>query len=145
MKMSSREYPQRPIVGVGAVILHENSVLLVKRGKPPRNEEWSLPGGAQRVGEPILDALCREVKEETGLDVSICSLIDVIDGIFHDTEGKTQFHYTLIDYLAIPTSHELRAGSDAAEVKWFALDELGEIEIWSETRRIITTAASLNA
>ncbi len=138
-----RDYPDRPFVGVGAVILEADRVLLVKRGKPPRDKEWSLPGGAQDVGETVDACLRREVREETNLEVSIRALIDVIDGIFTDDSGRVQYHYTMIDYLAERRSGEPEAGDDVSDVAWFRLDELDGLAIWSETRRVIARAHSL--
>lgn len=126
-----------PLIGVGAVVLGGDEVLLVRRRHPPRQGEWSLPGGRQEWGETVADTLCREVREETGLVVRVLGLIDVVDLIERDgTTGRVERHYTLIDLLAEPVGGTARAGSDASEVGWFALDRLPAL--WSETRRVIT-------
>ncbi len=100
----SRLYPSRPIVGVGAVILRDGEVLIVRRANPPLQGEWSIPGGALDLGEKLRDGVAREVREETGLDVEVGPVLDVFDSIFPDSEGRTQYHYVLIDYLC----HALR-------------------------------------
>ena len=97
--ISSREFPCRPLIGVGAVVINDDKVLMIKRGKPPSQGRWSLPGGAQKTGETVGEAACREVAEETGLKVQIQGLIDVVDSITRDGNGKIQYHYTLIDLL----------------------------------------------
>lgn len=135
--MTSREYPNRPIVGLGLVILGPRGVVLIKRGKPPRVGAWSLPGGAQKVGETVAQGLAREAKEETGLDVEIIQMIDVVDSITSDPSGDIKYHYTLVDFAAVVTSGTLLAGSDAMDARWFQPPELGALNLWSETTRII--------
>ena len=122
--MSSRAYPDRPIVGVGAVILRDNRVLLVRRGTEPLRGEWSLPGGMLEIGESLRQAAEREVLEETGLRVRAERVIEVFDSITPDAFGRTQFHYVLIDFLCLPIGGELRAGSDVADAVWARVDEL---------------------
>ena len=137
----SRLYPDRPIVGIGIVILRGDEVLLIRRGKPPRQGQWSLPGGAQKTGETVFDAARREVREETGLAVEILGLVDVVDSIERDEAGRARYHFTLVDVLAEWRSGEAVAAGDAAEVAWFELDALGGLGLWSETERIIRLAA----
>jgi len=133
----SREYPPRPIVGIGAVVLHGADVLLIRRGKPPRQGDWSLPGGAQKLGETVIEAAHREIREEAGCDIEVLELLDVIDSIRHDADGRVQYHYTLVDVLAVAKSRNLRAGGDAAEASWFGRDQVAAMDLWSETRRMI--------
>lgn len=137
----SRLYPQQPLVGVGAVIWRDDRVLLIRRGKPPRQDEWSLPGGRQELGETVAEAARREVVEETGLEVVVRDVIGVVDLIERDEDGRVRFHYTLIDVLAEWHTGEAQAGDDAAEVTWAALDELPRYRLWSETERIIRLSA----
>ena len=138
-----REYPKRPWVGVGVVVWRAGDVLMVKRGKPPRLGSWSLPGGAQRLGETAAEAALREVAEETGLEVDILGLIDVVDSIQRDGAGAIRYHYTLIDFAAQWRAGTPVAGDDAAEAKFFAAADLKELDLWSETRRIIAASESL--
>jgi ADP-ribose pyrophosphatase YjhB (NUDIX family) len=140
---NAREKPTRPVVGVGAVVLRGAEVLLIRRAKPPKQGEWSLPGGAQELGETARAAAAREVQEETGLTVRIGALIDVIDFIEEDVPGAPLFHYTLIDFLAEPTGGTLQPGSDAADVRFFPLEEALALPLWEETRRILRRAAAM--
>jgi len=119
-----REYPDRPIVGVGAVIVKDDRVVLVKRGAPPLQGEWSLPGGVVEVGETLRAAVQREALEETGLTVQAGEVLEVLDRIIPGDNGKTQYHYVLIDFLCRITGGQLLAGGDAAEVTWARDSEL---------------------
>lgn len=136
----SREYPARPVIGVGTVVWHGERVLLVQRGRPPRQGQWSLPGGAQHLGESVADAARREVQEETGLEVEVGPVIATVDLIEHDADGRVRYHYTLIDFTAEANSAELLPGDDAADARWFDLDQIEPLGLWSETRRIIELA-----
>lgn len=133
----SRLYPDRPFVGVGAVVLNGGRVLLARRGNPPRAGDWSLPGGAQMIGETVFEAACREVREETGLDVEVLGVVDVVDSITRDADGRVRYHYTLVDVVAEAAGDAATAGDDAAAVGWFSLDDLAGMKLWSETERII--------
>lgn len=139
----SRDYPTKPLVGVGAVIWRDDKVLLVRRGKPPKDGEWSLPGGAQELGETILQALTREVQEETGLTIKVVALIDVIDAIIPDKDGDIRNHYTLIDFAARWVGGDARAGDDVTAVRWVTLEELSEYGLWQETSRVIRDSVKL--
>lgn len=131
----------RPRVGAGIILIRDGSVLLVRRGKPPREGEWSLPGGAQEAGETLHEAALRELREETGLEAEIIGLVDAVDLMpGHDNES----HYTLIDFLARCTGGALEPGSDAADARWFPLGDLGSLNLWEETRRVIRKAAALS-
>lgn len=136
-----RQYPERPLVGVGVVVWRDEQVLLVKRGKPPRQGQWSLPGGLQHLGETVFAAACREVAEETTLEVEIVDVVAVIDSIQRDEEGGVRYHFTLVDVLAEWRSGEARAQDDAADVAWAGLDELADYRLWDETVRVIGLAA----
>ena len=136
----SREYPSRPIVGVGVVVWNAERVLLVRRGKPPRAGHWSLPGGAQGLGETIAEAARREVKEEAGLDLTLGDIVATVDLIERDQQGRIRYHYTLIDFVAEAASPELHPGSDAADARWFDLGEIEALGLWSETVRVIKLA-----
>jgi ADP-ribose pyrophosphatase YjhB (NUDIX family) len=141
----SRDYPDRPVVGVGAVVFRDERVLLIRRAKPPRAGEWSLPGGAQELGEGVLEAARREVREETGLELARVELLTVVDSIGRDEAGRVRWHYTLVDVWGEAAPGEARAGGDAAEVAWFGLDELEGLGLWSETLRVVRLAAERRA
>jgi ADP-ribose pyrophosphatase YjhB (NUDIX family) len=141
----SRDYPQRPIVGVGAVVWRGDRVLLIQRGKPPRAGEWSLPGGVQELGESVLEAARREVLEEAGLELARVELLTVVDSIGRDEEGRVRWHFTLIDVWAEAAPGQARPGSDATAVGWFTMDELEGLDLWSETLRVIRLAAERRA
>ncbi len=137
----SREHPSRPVVGVGAVILRDDRVLLVRRGRPPRAGQWSLPGGAQKLGETVEEAVRREIREETGLELARIELLAVVDSIHRDPDGRIRYHYTLIDVLGEAAPGEVRPGDDAQEVAWFPLSELERLDLWDETLRVIRLAS----
>ena len=118
-----REYPERPLVGVGGVVIADGRTLLIRRGSPPLEGEWSIPGGMLELGETLRDGVAREIEEETGLRVKSEEVLDVFDSIVTDAEGKTQYHYVLVDYLCSVTGGELRAASDVSEARWATLDE----------------------
>ncbi|HZU30461.1 MAG TPA: NUDIX hydrolase [Candidatus Angelobacter sp.] len=126
---SSREYPDRPIVGVGAVIIDEGRVLLVKRGSPPLLGEWSLPGGVVELGETLRAAAEREAQEETGLLVKAGEVLEVFDRIIPGRNNAPQYHYVLIDFLCAVLGGELRAGGDAADARWVKESELVEFKL----------------
>ncbi|MEE2721835.1 MAG: NUDIX hydrolase [Pseudomonadota bacterium] len=138
--MSSREYPDRPVCGVGVVCFKDDQVLLVKRAKPPITREWSIPGGGQELGETTREAALRELKEETGVDARLIGLIDVIDTVRKDEEGRIQFHYTLVDFAAEWLAGEPVADDDVSDARWAPLADIDDQGLWSETIRIIRAA-----
>ena len=144
MTDSRSQLPTSPVLGVGAVIFNgAREIVLVRRGKPPRQHQWSIPGGHVEWGESVHEALLREVSEETGLTVEIAGLIDVVDLVTRDDAGNITSHYVLIDYAVRAVAGELRAGSDAAEAQWVPFSRLDEYRLWSETRRIIEAGGRL--
>ena len=138
----NREYPERPFVGVGVVVLRGNEVLLIQRGKAPNKGQWSIPGGKQRLGETIVQAVHRELLEETRVKIKQPALLDVVDVIMPDDKGEIQYHYTLVDYQAEWLSGECRSGDDADAVKWVSFDELNSVGLLEITREIILKAFS---
>lgn len=136
-----RTYPERPFVGIGAIVFRNEEVLLIRRGKPPREGQWSLPGGIQQLGETVFEAARREVREEAGLEIEVIDVVAVVDAITRDDGGRVKYHYTLVDLLAEWRSGEAVAGDDAAEVAWAACDRLAEFGLWSETARVVHLAA----
>ena len=136
-----REYPRRPFAAVGVVVFREDTVLLIRRGKPPREGEWSLPGGSQNLGETVRETAVREVLEETGVTIRDPEFLEVIDAILHDDKGRVRYHYTLIDFQAEWEAGEPIAADDAQHAEWVPLSRLEELNLWSKTVEIIRTAA----
>ena len=133
-----RHYPEAPILGVGAIVFDDaGRVLLIQRGKPPRAGQWSIPGGMVELGEKLLDAVQREVKEECSIDIEVCDVVLIYEPIFHDAEGKIEFHYVLVDYWARHSSGEAVANDDALAVAWVALDDLPEYHLPQATFDVI--------
>jgi 8-oxo-dGTP diphosphatase len=136
--MSPREYPDRPWVGIGVVVIHDGAVLLVRRGRPPRQGQWGLPGGAQELGETVFDAARREVLEETGLQVIPRKVLTTVDGITRDAAGRVRWHYTLIEVLAdCPGGGTPVTGDDADAAVWVPLAAAEAMLDWDEARRVI--------
>jgi ADP-ribose pyrophosphatase YjhB (NUDIX family) len=133
----SREYPDNPLVGVGAVIVKDNLVLLVRRGQAPLLGEWSLPGGVLECGETLRDAAIREALEETGLEVETGMLLGVYERVIRSENGRVRYHYVLIDFLCRVVAGDLKAGSDAADVRWFESVELDGLNLPRDTRDVI--------
>lgn len=144
-KSSSREYPSYPVVGVGVVVWKDGAVLLIRRGKPPREGTWSLPGGRQKLGETVREAAIREVGEEAGIEITIGNLLDVVDSLTRDGGDEILYHYTLVDFDADWQAGEARAGGDAAEILWADPKSLERYDLWSETTRIIALSAETRA
>lgn len=138
-----RRYPQRPVVGVGGIVLALDQVLLVQRGAPPSKGLWSLPGGAVRVGESLREACAREVAEETGVAVSVGPLVDVFERILRDPDGRVEYHYVLHDYLCTAPLTPPQAGDDAADARWAPLAELDRAQLTPDTQRVILAAAAM--
>jgi 8-oxo-dGTP diphosphatase len=132
-----REFPEVPLVGVGAIIIEDSRVLLVKRAHPPLQAQWSIPGGVLEVGELVREAAVREAREETGLVVEPGDLLGVYDRVLRNAEKRVQYHYVLIDFLCRRVGGELAASSDAAEVRWFARDELPPLNLAEDTQDVI--------
>ena len=132
-----REFPEFPLVGVGAIIIEGDRVVLVKRANPPIQGQWSIPGGVLEVGEMVRDAAIREAREETGLIVDPGELLGVYDRILRDPEKRVQYHYVLIDFLCRATGGQLQAATDAAEVGWFTRTELPALNLAEDTQDVI--------
>jgi len=132
-----REFPEAPLVGVGAIIIEDSRVVLVKRAHPPLEGKWSIPGGVLEVGELVREAAVREAHEETGLIVAPGDLLGVFDRILRSADGRVQYHYVLIDFLCRPVGGELKAAGDAAEVRWFTPEELPPLKLAEDTEDVI--------
>ena len=141
----SRAFPARPVVGVGGVVLDGDRCLLVRRGHPPLQGEWSLPGGAVELGEELEAATIREVREETGLDVAVECLVDVVDRIHHTDDGRIEYHFVVVDYLCVPVGTDAVAGSDAADVRWVAATDLESYGVSATARAVIAKAFAMSA
>ena len=140
---AGREYPARPIVGVGGVVFAGDRVLLIKRRFEPLAGRWSLPGGAVEVGETLAEGLAREMKEETGLDVLVGPVVDVFDRITRDDDGRVRFHYVLVDFLCRVRAGVPAPGSDVAEVVLAGPDELARYELTPKTLDVVSRARTL--
>src|SRR5271157_6365052 len=132
-----RDYPERPIIGVGAVIVRGERVLLVRRATEPLKGEWSVPGGALELGEKLRDGAVREALEETGLGVEVGEVLDVFDSIFPDADGRTQYHFVLIDFLCRSAAGEATAGSDVSDVKWVTEADLADLHLRDSIAQVV--------
>lgn len=141
--MTGREYPVRPVVGIGVIVLRSDAVLLVRRGQAPALGEWSLPGGAQELGETAEEGARRELAEETGLAVGQLHLVGHFDSIHRDAEGRIRFHYTILDFAAAYTSGEAHAGSDVAELVWAPDADLARFRLRPQALAMIARAQGL--
>ena len=137
---SHREYPDRPIVGVGGVVISSGRALLIRRGSPPLVGQWSIPGGMLEVGETLIEGVRRELAEETGIEVRVLELIEVFERIDLDASGKPQYHFVILDYLCEMVRGEPRAGSDVTAVAWAAPSELAEYSLTPTATRVIEKA-----
>ncbi|HEV3252826.1 MAG TPA: NUDIX hydrolase [Candidatus Acidoferrales bacterium] len=140
----TREYPDRPVVGVGGVVIRDGRALLIRRGSPPLEGQWSIPGGTLELGETIAEGVRRELREETGLEVHVLDLIEVFDRIFPDGEGRPQYHFVIIDYLCESAVGTPRAGSDVTDVAWAGEEELGRFNLTAAATRVLKKAFALS-
>lgn len=137
-----REYPESPLVGVGAVIIADGRALLIRRGQAPLLGEWSLPGGVLECGETLRDAAIREAREETGLVVDVGEMLGVYERVIHSADGRVRYHYVLIDFLCHAVAGELKAGSDAADVGWFSREELPALKLAYDANDVVIKGLS---
>lgn len=139
----TREYPPRPIVGVGAVIVRDGRVVLIRRRFEPLAGQWSLPGGTLELGETLEAGVAREMLEETGLVVEVGPVIEVFDRIMYDEARRVRYHFVLVDYLCWPVSGDLRAGSDVDDAVFAAAEELGRYGLTNKARAVIERGLQL--
>jgi 8-oxo-dGTP diphosphatase len=135
-----REYPDHPIVGVGAIIIKGEEVMLARRGKEPGYGEWSIPGGVVKLGETLEEAVIREVSEEANLEVRVEEMVEVLERIFRDPQGKVQYHYVLVDFLCEHLSGEANPASDALEIQWVPESKIPRQPLPGRTKRVIQKA-----
>ncbi len=136
----NRRYPDRPFVGVGVVVLKDGAILLVRRARPPRQGEWSIPGGLQHIGETLAEAALRELREETGVEARLTGELGTVDSLRHDDVGRVEYHYSLVEFAAQWVSGEPRPADDVDRAEWAPIDDLDRYALWSETQRIIALA-----
>ncbi|MGQ9566166.1 MAG: NUDIX hydrolase [Candidatus Bathyarchaeales archaeon] len=132
-----REYPTQPLVGIGAIILQDDKILMVKRASEPGKGKWSVPGGLVELGEKLEKTVIREVKEETNLDVTVVRLIDAVDNIVYDANGKLRFHFVILDFLTSLKGGNLQPSSDVVDTKWIRLDEAEDYDLTKTFREFI--------
>jgi 8-oxo-dGTP diphosphatase len=135
-----REFPDRPLVGVGGVVISNGRALLIRRGSPPLEDQWSIPGGLLEVGESLREGVRRELLEETAIEVRVLELVEVFERIGLDGSGKARHHFVVLDYLCEALRGEAAAGSDATDVAWAAPDELERYSLGEATTRVILRA-----
>jgi len=147
---SSREYPDRPVVGVGGVIIDDGRALLIRRGSEPLRGEWSIPGGTLELGETLAEGVARELLEETGLVVRVLGQIEVFERIYTEKSGgaskkkkRPRFHYVIVDYFCERISGEPRAGSDVTDVAYAREDELDKFHLTETALRILRKAFAM--
>lgn len=138
----SREYPDRPIVAVGAAVCREGRVLIVRRGRPPGVGIWTVPGGGVDLGERMADAAIREVREECGIEITVGDWLDIFEFLQRDDAGRVQYHYVIIDFVAAYVSGEVRAASDVLDARWVAVNDLDTFALPVKTREVIGKAIS---
>ena len=139
-RVDSRQYPERPIVGVGAVIVKAGKLLLVKRRYEPLAGRWSIPGGTLELGETLETGIAREMREETGLEIEVGPVIDVFDRIIFDADKRVRYHFVLVDYLCWPIGGVLQAGSDVDEAVMVDPASLDEFDLTEKAREVIARA-----
>ena len=148
---SSREYPERPMVGVGGVVIHEGRALLIRRGSEPLRGEWSIPGGTLELGETLAEGVARELREETGVEVHVLGQIEVFERIFTEKvdekakeKKRPRYHFVIVDYLCEPISGEPRAGSDVTDVAYAREEELEKYHLTETALRVIRKAFAMD-
>ena len=135
-----RRYPKRPLIGVGALILDRDRILMAQRGKEPLKGWWSLPGGLLELGESLADGIRREVREETGLEIRPLGILEVFERIMRDAGGAPEYHYVLIDYMCRVAGGTPRAGDDVCRVEWVRRRDLPQLQITEGTLAAIEKA-----
>ena len=138
-----RSYPQQPVVSVGAVIVDGGRVLLIKRGQPPLQGRWSLPGGVVEIGETLQEALAREVREETGLEIDVGPVVEVLDRIEREDDNRVEYHYVIIDYRCLVRGGRLACGSDADDARWVSASDVASFNVTAAVAGVVHKALAL--
>jgi|SRR5579863_1019010 len=144
-EVTQREYPERPIVAVGGVVIHEGRVLLIRRGQPPLEGRWSIPGGILEIGETIAAAIGRELKEEAGITVRVLGLIEIYEKVLRDADNHPQYHFVILDYMCEFVEGVAAAGGDVTDAEWVSEGELEKMHLTSAALRVVKKAFALAA
>ena len=139
MKPKKNGYPSQPVAAVGAIVFRDNRVLLVRRGQPPSQDLWAIPGGRVEIGETLQEAAEREILEETGITIKALDPVYTFDYIERDGSARTRYHYVIVDLMANYVGGEPRAGDDAAEARWVSSEEMGDLTVSSTTVGLLKT------
>ncbi len=140
MSVSTRRYPERPVPAVGVVVWKGGELLLVKRGQPPLEGQWGLPGGVVEPGETPFQAAKRELREETGIEIEPLAVITILDSVTRDAAGKVEYHYSITEMNARYAGGALRAASDSLDARWIAPAELEKMDLWEEVTHVVQRA-----
>jgi ADP-ribose pyrophosphatase YjhB (NUDIX family) len=132
-----REYPDHPFVGVGALVHRDGKVLLVRRAKEPNKGKWIIPGGLVELGEPLEEAVLREVKEELGIDAKVEVMLDLASEVVLDENRRVKYHYVLIDYLVSPLQRDLVLNNESSSYDWFAPESVEDLETTENTKKMV--------
>jgi 8-oxo-dGTP diphosphatase len=136
-------HPEQPVVAVGVLLLDGDRVLLVQRGRPPQVGRWTVPGGKVELGETLEEAALRELGEETGLGCTLGPVVEVLDRVLRDGDGRVEYHYVILDFLGTQPTGQLTAGSDVSDARWVAIDDVGQLETTDGLEPVIARAREL--
>jgi 8-oxo-dGTP diphosphatase len=132
-----RQYPDRPMVGAGALVVRDGRILLVKRRNPPNKGRWAVPGGLVELGESTLDAARREVREELGIEIEVGSLFEVASTVELDKTGRARYHFIIVDYLARPVGGRVRLNLESSRYGWFTAEQVLWLSMAEDTRAVV--------